>query len=376
MRVLMVVTHLLGTGHLARALTLARAFAARGHDVRVASGGVPAPHLSQPGDPPIVQLPALRSAGTDFTRLLAETGDAADPALYAARDAALRALVQDFRPDCIITELFPFGRRILKAEFERLLDVAQGLETPPLVVSSVRDILAPPSKPAKVAYAEAILDQYYDAVLVHSDPAVVPLTASWPVSAKVARKLHYTGFVAVPAPVSLPDAPKGEILVSAGGGEVGETIFDAALRAARMDQTRHWRLFVPGDARERLAEEAPGNVRVSAPDPDFRRRLLSAGASVSMCGYNTALDLLHSGVPAVLIPFDADGETEQGLRAEALSERSGIVTLWADDLSGEALLLALDCAQAMPRRPVQTEGMQGADRSVDIVEALQKVRSA
>ena len=49
MRVLICVTHLLGTGHLARALTLARAFAEDGHQVAVASGGLPVSHFDTAG---------------------------------------------------------------------------------------------------------------------------------------------------------------------------------------------------------------------------------------------------------------------------------------------------------------------------------------
>ena len=49
MRVMIVVTHLLGTGHLARALTLGRAFAHSGHRVTVVSGGLPVPHFDPSG---------------------------------------------------------------------------------------------------------------------------------------------------------------------------------------------------------------------------------------------------------------------------------------------------------------------------------------
>ena len=69
MKVLIVTTHLLGTGHLARAATLARAFQSEGHAVRLVSGGFPAPHLDLSGLD-VVQLPPLRSDGTDFARLL------------------------------------------------------------------------------------------------------------------------------------------------------------------------------------------------------------------------------------------------------------------------------------------------------------------
>ena len=74
MKVMIVVTHLLGTGHLARALTLARAYQKANHSVTVASGGMPAPQLDR-GDVPILQLPPLRSDGVNFTQLLNKAGE-------------------------------------------------------------------------------------------------------------------------------------------------------------------------------------------------------------------------------------------------------------------------------------------------------------
>ena len=59
MKVLIAVTHLLGSGHLARALTIARSFAAAGHDAVVASGGMGAPQLNATGVT-LLQLPPLR----------------------------------------------------------------------------------------------------------------------------------------------------------------------------------------------------------------------------------------------------------------------------------------------------------------------------
>ncbi len=115
MRVLIAVTHLLGTGHLARALTLARAFGAAGHEVRVASGGMPVPHLDR-GDVALVQLPPLRSDGADFARLLDADGGPVTNDMLGTRRHMLCAAVSQFTPDIVITELFPFGRRILRAE--------------------------------------------------------------------------------------------------------------------------------------------------------------------------------------------------------------------------------------------------------------------
>ena len=87
MRVVIVVTHLLGTGHLARALTLGRAFVTAGDDVTVISGGAPVPHFDAQGMT-FVQLPPLRSDGVDFSNLLNADGTPADAAYLAARQAA------------------------------------------------------------------------------------------------------------------------------------------------------------------------------------------------------------------------------------------------------------------------------------------------
>ena len=146
MRVLIAVTHLLGTGHLSRALTLGRAFAAAGHQVRVASGGFPAPQLSLAGLG-LVQLPPLRSDGVDFTRLLTAEGTVADDAYHNARQRTLCDALREMQPDVLITELYPFGRRSLKGEFLSLLKAAHALPNRPVVLASIRDILAPPSKP-------------------------------------------------------------------------------------------------------------------------------------------------------------------------------------------------------------------------------------
>ena len=110
MKVMIVVTHLLGTGHLSRALTLGRAFVADRHETFVVTGGMPATQLDSVGMT-VLGLPPLRSDGTDFTRLLGQNGEVADDAYHVARATALIEAVKGFAPDVLITELFPFGRR-------------------------------------------------------------------------------------------------------------------------------------------------------------------------------------------------------------------------------------------------------------------------
>ena len=379
MKVMIVVTHLLGTGHLSRALTLGRAFAEEDHQVFVVSGGMPAPQLDTSGVT-LFGLPPLRSDGTNFTRLLTQADEVASADYMSARSDALTQAVTRFQPDVLITELFPFGRRILSPEFLAALDAAHALPRPPVILASIRDILAPPSKPSKATRAEEIVTQLYDGVLVHSDPSITPLRISWPVSAELEAKLHYTGFVAPKAPSTHPQGlGDGEILVSAGGGSVGQPIFHAAIEAARKMPNRRWRLLVGGqNAQERIADLSElvqgAAVTLEPVRPDFRQMLPLATASVSMCGYNTAMDLLQAGTPAVLVPFDDGDEVEQTLRARSLTEQPGFATVSSAELTGESLFNAVNLVISGPPRQVLTQGFDGAHRSVEIAQTLLRAR--
>ena len=378
MKVMIVVTHLLGTGHLSRALTLGRAFRDAGDEVLIASGGRDAPHLDRAGLG-WLQLPPLASDGVDFTRLLDDSGQEADAAWLAARIDALCQTLADFAPDVLVTELFPFGRRSLSGEFRALLEAAHGQRHRPLVLCSIRDILAPPSKPAKATRAEEMVTRFYDAVLVHSDPQATPLERSWPVTPALAARLRYTGYVAPPAPEPHPQSlGLGEVLVSAGGGAVGDSIFRTALAAAALRPDLRWRLLVGGqDAAylHDLRQGAPANALVEPARPDFRQMLPQAAASVSMCGYNTAMDLLQAGPPAVLIPFDAGKEVEQGLRAAALANLPSIAVLRADALSAESLVAALDKVIAAGPRAATPLRFDGAAQTVAIARSMAEARA-
>ncbi|MCR8827762.1 glycosyltransferase family protein [Pseudosulfitobacter koreensis] len=370
MKVMIVVTHLLGTGHLTRALTLARAFAAAGDSVVLVSGGVTVAHLDFAGVD-LVQLPPLKSDGVDFSRLLTVDNIEADAPYLAARRQMLLDAFAGAAPELLITELFPFGRRILRAEFTALLEAAREADIP--VLSSVRDILAPPSKPAKAALAETLIAAFYSGVLVHSVADIAPLDISWPVSDALRKHLFYTGFVAPAAPLPHPDGTgQGEVLVSAGGGSVGGDLFAAALGAAALDGVRAWRILVGGGATgiAELRAQAPANCTVEPARPDFRQMLCGAAVSVSMCGYNTALDVLQTGVRAVFVPFDKGDEVEQGLRADALAEQSGISVLRSGVMTPQRLLDAVnETLAAAPRAPLTT-GIDGAAQTVRIAREI------
>ena len=186
--------------------------------------------------------------------------------------------------------------------------------------------------------------------------------------------LCYTGFVAPAAAGAHPKAAgSAEIIVSAGGGDVGAPVYAAAIAAAsQMEQT--FRILVGGtDPQARigaLRKLAPPNVIVESARPDFRQMLHHATASVSLCGYNTALDILQVGTPAVFIPFDEGGEVEQGLRANALAVKDAIEVVARADLTAQTLCTALKAVIMAPRRDTGTGQFDGAAQTVKVTHAM------
>ncbi|WP_298955854.1 glycosyltransferase [uncultured Methylobacterium sp.] len=372
-RILVAVTHLLGAGHLTRAAALARAFAAAGHAVTLVSGGMPA---ALPGLDRVrrVQLPPVRILGTAFTDLRDEAGDPVGPGRLAARRDGLLAALAEARPDAVVTELYPFGRRVLADEFEALIAAARARTPRPLILASIRDILARPGRPERIAASEARIAQAYDAVLVHGDPVLLPLDASWPVSPALRARLRYTGYVdeASQAPPVTPE--RAGLVVSGGSSAAGLPLQRAALGAAALGPDRSWRILVGRGVPEAdfaaLRAATPANAAVERARPDFRALLAGAELSVSQAGYNTVLDLLATGVRAVLVPFEAGGETEQRLRAATLAAGGLARVLPESDPTADGLAAAVAAALAAPAPPVPRIARDGAARSVALVESM------
>jgi predicted glycosyltransferase len=391
--VLIAVTHLLGSGHLVRAMHLARALSQAGFAVTLASGGMPYREVA--GEPfAFAQLPPVKVEGVDFRTLLEEQGSPIESGRLAARRDRLTALAAELRPDVVVTEHFPFGRRQLADEFLGLIAAARAANPAVLVLASIRDVLVTP-RPDRVAEAHRRLAEQFDGVLVHGDESFLPLQASWPVTENLRGRLHYTGYLegARPAIATSPHPSRqpptrppqddgsggtGDILVSGGGSGAALPLFSLCLETARMmGPATSWRLLagrgLGQDAFDRLGASAPAHVTVEWARPDFPSLLAACALSISQAGYNTVLDLVEAGRPAIVVPFDAGAETEQAIRAQAMA-RAGLAECLF--LSGEepltpARLAARIDAWIGSKTPVVARiDRDGAERSVRIVAEL------
>lgn len=354
-RVMVYVQHLLGSGHLRRAAALARACAASGMDTLLVSGGRPIADLDL-GGAAFAQLPPVSARDENFSGLIDERGANVDDSRRAARRERLLAVFAEFRPDALVTETYPFGRRQMAFELAPLLDAAWAVRPRPLVVSSVRDILQAKSGKVSDAMAATARDRF-DRVLVHGDRDLVPLDATFPVDAALAAKLAYTGYIAEPAEPrgAMGDPGWDEVIVSSGGGAVGAALLAAAMAARPMTKTARtavWRLLagseLPAGDFARIQAAAPAGVIVERARTDFRRLLANARLSVSQAGYNTVMEILAARAPAVLVPFAGNGQTEQPLRADLLRMRGRAEVVAENSLTPPALAAAIDRALAAP----------------------------
>ncbi|MCW0000929.1 glycosyl transferase [Pararhizobium sp. YC-54] len=366
------VQHLLGIGHLARASRIARALAEDGFDVTVVTGGTPVTGF--PG--PLVHhvaLPPITAGDAGFSGLADIDGKPVDDAFKENRKERLLAAFRQSQPDIVIIEAFPFGRRQVRFELLPLLDTIAAMDRKPLVVTSLRDILQERSKPGRDEETVALVKQYFDRVLVHGDPAFARLEDTFPLAAEITGKVIYTGLVAAPAPAQPTEC--FDVIVSAGGGAVGNALIRAALEAAKsIGKPLSWALItgpnLPQPDFDAILADAPAQVSVYRFRPDFASLLAGARLSVSQAGYNTVCDILRAGCHALLIPFTAGGETEQTVRAERLEKLGLAHVLTEDDLSADSMTRAIDKALAATDRPPHSLDLDGAHRTAEILRGL------
>jgi predicted glycosyltransferase len=115
---------------------------------------------------------------------------------------------------------------------------------------------------------------------------------------------------------------------------------------------------------------ATQGVTVETLRRDYREVLSLAALSVSQAGYNTIMDILVTGVRAVLVPFAAEGETEQALRARLLAERGRVQVADEATLTPESLAGAIDEALSRPALPVEGLLLNGAAETARVVQEL------
>ena len=170
-------------------------------------------------------------------------GKIVDDAWKEHRKKLLLSAFRKTKPDVLLIEMFPFGRRQMRFELDPLIALAKSMGIP--VISSIRDILTTHKTPGKSEWIIDRVQKDIDHVLVHGDPDFIPLEDSFPLAAQVKEKIVYTGYVvehnAQNRNPNSPEDRKG-VLVSAGGGAAaGAGPCASVQEPAEFRQRRHGR---------------------------------------------------------------------------------------------------------------------------------------
>jgi predicted glycosyltransferase len=345
MNILHYTQHVLGIGHLFRSLAIDRALAPA--TVHLTTGG-PAVSLALPPNVRHHPLPALKM-DSQFTAVKTVDLEGDLETTWYERQKLLLEIYHQIKPDVILVEMFPFGRKRFARELLPLFEANRSRTKRAKVLCSLRDILV--EKEDQAGFEKKVLkwlNPYFDGVLVHSDPALIKLDQTFSRVRDIACPVWYTGFVAEGPTVTDKATARKElgldtqyplILVSAGSGTVGEELLLACLSASILLQATlpHRLVMFTGphagaDLHSRLGDRSRGQRHIVINDftarfPDF---VLACDLSVSMAGYNTTMNLLACSTPGLMYPFDQN--REQRMRLTALARAGYLSILEAADL--------------------------------------------
>jgi predicted glycosyltransferase len=372
--------HSLGMGHLVRSLALAESLAERFH-VMLLNGGRLPKGVVIPAGVQVINLPPL---GIDENnQLVSHDKRISVERALDRRKKMIRTCFDNLRPAVVLLELFPFGRKKFAAELRPLLEAANSPETRSLVVCSLRDILVN-QRVNQQKYddrAAMLANQFLDLVLVHSDPTFAHFEESFRPTVRLKVPVIHTGFVVQRLPATAcVENPRKRILVSAGGGIVGEPLLQMAIEALSYfedDPSIEMKViagpFLPDEAWNTLRAVARGKTQLSVVRhvSNLCDELRGATVSISQAGYNTCLDVLRAGVPALLVPFARGDENEQRKRALRLHRLGAVRMLDQENLDPMRLAAAIRELTNFQMAKPQFD-LNGAERSTQIIESMVK----
>jgi len=109
--------------------------------------------------------------------------------------------------------------------------------------------------------------------------------------------------------------------------------------------------------------------------PDLYSELSQDRASVSQCGYNTAMEIIQAQIPALVVPFADGGEDEQLKRARRLEALGALRVLEQKEMTPQRM--AQEIRNLIDFQPRTTQlNFNGAHRSTEILRDLLERRKA
>ena len=228
----------------------------------------------------------------------------------------------------IICEGFPFCRHQFSHEYFSFFEEAKkrGIK----LIISIRDF--PWDEPHQdslqdwVAHTQNVVCKYYtDKVLVHGDPKYLPLLSDRvrmhnpsEIIDNLNDKIIYTGYVCNEK-IKLHKKENNHIFVSTGlNKEEGMLVFKQITKIA--SQFPDYKFIMPIANRylKNIKSKTKDNVVMVPFIEDMYKLLSSCALYITYGGYNSTMEILKSGIPAIIIPRDDGEKQEQFVRTTTL----------------------------------------------------------
>ena len=381
-RLLFYCQHSVGLGHLVRSVNLVEGLA-EDFDVTLLNGGPWPAELPQPSTAAIVHLPAL-GLDAEYALVSRDERFTVEQAL-TLRGSMIQEAFNSVSPDVVLVELFPFGRKKFAGELMPLLEGARAARPAPFVACSLRDILVGSRRDQQGHddRASRLANEYFDAVLVHADARFATLDETFHPQVPLNTPVHYTGFVRGSVTGGEGRDREQRVLVSAGGGLVGEPLFRAAVGAHPRLLSEHGLRtvivtgpFLPEPTVHELKclAAATTGLEVVRYLPNLADEMAAAAVSVSQAGYNTTMDILGSTTPAVVVPYGEGREDEQAERARRLERLGALRILDPDRLNADTFVDAVRDALGWTPLSVPLE-LDGRSRTSKLLRSLLPARA-
>ena len=329
--------YLSGMGHLVRSSEIVRSLV-KDFQVYFIIGGPIIQGFEMPPEVELIRLPALWLENGKFT-----TGDSSVSVeeVQEIRKNQLIAAFEQIKPDCLITEFFPFGRHKLFFELIPLMEYVKSRGYNTKVACSLRDVIGKESNAEEETAICYLMNRYFDLLLFHSDPNFQSFHESFSRHKDIRSEIIHTGFVTQNKSENVSSADWGKInpgtvkiLVSVGGGRIGYELLETVVEASSIFGKEipcvikiFTGPFMPEEKVLSLKKAAlnRGNIVIENYTSELIAYMQTADISISLSGYNTTMNILTTGVRCILVPIGHENQDKEQLIRTQKLENLGLV---------------------------------------------------
>ena len=368
--------HILGMGHLIRSVEIVKGLIPD-FQICFINGGQVIPEFEFPLEIEVINIPAVKT-DSEFNELRPVDSSLIMAEAETIRTNMLLETCDRFKPDILIIELFPFGRRRFSFELIPLIEKAKAMGTK--IVSSVRDIVV--TKQNQERHEQKVcklINKYFDMLLIHGDPNFVKLNLSFSRINDLTCPVHYTGYVVQP----LPDKrtitlDKPTILVSVGGGRFGHDLLECIANAAPILKDKiphHIQVFTGAFSPEKVLlklqdlTKDSDNITCDRYTTNLLDYMQQADLSIGMGGYNTTMNILSTDIKAMMMAFQGNNDKEQETRLQKLDSLGRVKMIQPKDLQPEKF--AEQIVSYLRQQPTELSlNLNGVDNTARYVKQL------